>query len=613
MRIIIPTAWVPADGLKLEENARTAIRATENTLVVAGPGSGKTELLAQKACYLLQTNTCTYPRRILAISFKRDAAFNLGERVKRRCGENLSHRFDSFTFDSFAKQLLDRFRNGIPHPYSIAGNYEIMAKPKQAKPEIGNAFRVVNNEYFQTNAVKFEEFISSVPLPHDCSDPDKSIIQAAWLYLTNGNPPKVDFKMVMRLAEYIMASNPIIKSYLQQTYSHVFLDEFQDTTYLQYDFLRTCFDGSQVNYTAVGDDKQTIMGWAGAMPNIFETYMADVEAERLPLVMNFRSAPKLVNLQNYLVKELLGKTDFAQPSPDWEGGQGEARICFFNNQEDETTYLLSQIKHWIEIEAINPRDICILVKQLPGNYTTHLVESLAANGIRARDEGRLQDLLTEEATVYVINFLKVIFSERFDKESDAVFKFLCSINLGLDDRELLKLKRNYLDSCRQFSQKYRSVEITADILKQMVITIIMFAGQAKIKNTYIQYQQGNWLKSTMQELLKCLGEYYSQAGNMNSALDALCGKDSIPIMTTHKSKGLEYHTMVFVGLEDGAFWTYPTQADSDNNLLFVALSRAKERVLFTFCSNRGGPQIATDIVRIHELLKASPDVTVLDL
>src|ERR1039458_7035769 len=91
--------WRPADGLKLEPNAFIAARETQRSLALtAGPGAGKTEMLAQRADFLLRTGGCRYPKRILAISFKVDASRNLKERVKRRCGTTLSSRFDSYTF-----------------------------------------------------------------------------------------------------------------------------------------------------------------------------------------------------------------------------------------------------------------------------------------------------------------------------------------------------------------------------------------------------------------------------------------------------------------------------------------------------------------------------------
>src|ERR1700674_3767605 len=103
--------WQPADGLVLEPNALKAVKEQKKSVAVtAGPGAGKTEMLAQRADFLLRTGGCRYPQRILAISFKVDASRNLKDRVRRRCGPELASRLDSHTFHAFAKRLIDRFR-----------------------------------------------------------------------------------------------------------------------------------------------------------------------------------------------------------------------------------------------------------------------------------------------------------------------------------------------------------------------------------------------------------------------------------------------------------------------------------------------------------------------
>jgi DNA helicase-2/ATP-dependent DNA helicase PcrA len=118
-------AWRPA-GVTLEDAALRAVKSVNNTLVIAGPGAGKTELLAQRASFLLETGLCPPPRRILAISFKRDAATNLEDRVVRRIGRQLAARFDSMTFDAFAKDLIDRFRLALPREYRPTGDYAVL-------------------------------------------------------------------------------------------------------------------------------------------------------------------------------------------------------------------------------------------------------------------------------------------------------------------------------------------------------------------------------------------------------------------------------------------------------------------------------------------------------
>lgn len=106
--------WKPADNLTLEPNAQKAATEQIHSLALtAGPGAGKTEMLAQRADFLLRSGTCTYPKRILAISFKVDASQNLRERVKKRCGYDLASRFDSYTFHAFAKRIIDRDRKSV--------------------------------------------------------------------------------------------------------------------------------------------------------------------------------------------------------------------------------------------------------------------------------------------------------------------------------------------------------------------------------------------------------------------------------------------------------------------------------------------------------------------
>lgn len=70
------------------------------------------------------------------------------------------------------------------------------------------------------------------------------------------------------------------------------------------------------------------------------------------------------------------------------------------------------------------------------------------------------------------------------------------------------------------------------------------------------------------------------------ALENFEGVHSIPIMTIYKSKGLEYDTVYFVGLEDKAFWNFSQRSEEDRCAFFVALSRAKREVMFTFCKRR---------------------------
>ena len=103
------------------------MRSSDHRAVIAGPGAGKTELLAQRAVYLLQTGNCPAPRRILAISYKRSSARTLAERVHARCHHSDAARFTSMTFDAFAKSLLDRFGQTLPRRWRPRPDYAILS------------------------------------------------------------------------------------------------------------------------------------------------------------------------------------------------------------------------------------------------------------------------------------------------------------------------------------------------------------------------------------------------------------------------------------------------------------------------------------------------------
>ncbi|WP_153848793.1 UvrD-helicase domain-containing protein [Sphingobacterium paramultivorum] len=606
MKPIKSNEWIPADGMDLEKNAFKVATTIENNLVVAGPGAGKTELLAQKACFLLQTNTCKFPHKVLAISFKRDAAYNLKERVKLRCGDELSKRFDSLTFDSFAKQLLDRFKQALPAEYRIQPEYDIV---------LGDQFILALYEsedinYFNTTDRNTIIQLHNAQLPHSSNNLAETIRHNVWQKMIQQS--KLSFTMLMRLAEYVINTNPKIKKYLQQTYHFVFLDEFQDTTEIQYDLFKSCFLDSQTAYTAVGDDKQRIMMWAGARETVFEDFIADANATRIPLNMNFRCAPRLVTLLNHLTSNLLGKDDFATPSPKWKAEQGECYFWVFENPEYEMKILFREIQNWINKDGINPRDICILVKQQLAQYVGDLINYFNENGIKARDENKLQDILTQEVCIYIINILYAIFQKKAGEAKQVAFAFLSNLHTELEDEQLLKLQNTLSFFIKKKQNEYRKNTLNEEQINTLIDEIIDFAGKDRIRASFPSYRNIAEFNRTTTSLKEAfIKDYNTAKSNMILALDMLVGKNTIPVMTIHKSKGLEYHTVIFIGLEDGAFWSFQQQPDEDKCAFFVALSRAKERVVFTFSKQRVGRfglqnQSITKIkVILEELQKSS--------
>jgi superfamily I DNA/RNA helicase len=265
---------------ELEQAAWAAVRASRSACVVAGPGAGKTELLAQRATFLLETGQCPSPSRILAISYKRDAAENLQARVQKRCTPQLSRRFTSVTFDAFTKSIVDRFALALPPRWRLPNGYGDIAIATRA--DITKYLRSRTNSGSWGRALAaidpatFESTVLGqwrLPVEKVASQSAEEFVAAWWWYEQLHNraprPANLSFTMLNRLAELILRHNPLLLRALRHTYPYVLIDECQDTTYAQYDFMLSVFVADGICVTAVGDDKQRIMDWAGAVPDVF--------------------------------------------------------------------------------------------------------------------------------------------------------------------------------------------------------------------------------------------------------------------------------------------------------------------------------------------------------
>ena len=590
MKIVHPDKWLPCDGITLEEAANAAVRCSDrHVLVIAGPGAGKTELLAQKAAFLFQTNQCRDPQRILAISFKTDAAENLKERVEQRCGAEIKGRFVSMTYDAFAKSILDHFMYALPESLRPLPDYLV-----NDNDTIDAVFRYVgyrNPDGLSPSRLRsaYDSFLSRINLPITGAE----IGHRVWpllLHGFDGNKATLTFKMIMMLAIYIIKTNPHIKRALQMTYSFVFLDEFQDTTDIQYAFVKECFFGSATKITAVGDNKQRIMVWAGAVKTIFNDFHKELDPLGVRLVMNHRSAPRLVALQKAMYNSLKEKATEVSVSDRWDEDDGDIVLVVADDEQLEASAISEDIMSRIS-EGTKPSDICILCKQIPQNYAPAIIYELEKHGVRARIENEYQDLIKEPIIDLLIKFLLCADNRKHPNEWNFIEESLVEL-WGIGESQ----------GNDAYDEMQRKLVALADSVKAMVKqgingvqwrdtleAIIGFFNIEKIKAKFPAYKQGTHLDDLIDKFESLFfDEYVAACGDWNRAIENFRGEHSIPIMTIHKSKGLEYTAVYFVGLEDSAFWNFRNQPDEDRCTFFVALSRAKESVTFTFCKRRTG-------------------------
>jgi len=611
--MIDPADWIPQGVEGLEPTALEVVRSAKNELIVAGPGAGKTELLAQRASFLLQTNRCTFPKRILAISFKKDAATNLKDRVQDRCGTDLASRFDSLTFDAFAKSLLDRFSDGLPDFWKPSNDYEISSTNYRHFDDFLNEFQrnqIPVSEQMQgqsrprTNAFT-ERYIFGSPLTVDHQSSSDIWVTAAslwWRQRLQGTAGRsqLDFPMIQRLTELALRINPILQSAIQATYSHVFLDEFQDTTGPQYDLVLAAFRGSKVVLTAVGDKKQQIMRWAGALDDAFERYEEDFRSHKRALISNYRSSPELVRIQHVLARAVDNDYVDVESQVIQQSVGSVCTVFEYLNPRREAEHIAQIIEESMAERSLKPRNFAVLVRQKTTDYESELAEAFMARGLRIRDENVIQDLLAERLTSIVVPFLKLGCVDRggdlwleCTEITEALWAIRPDDELAVIPQRLSKLH----DHLRLLMQTGTYSEAET---RQILDEIIDHLGRPNIKNEYQEYRQGDWMNNTENELVRLLTQSCRTSENWQDGLAEFEGENIVPLMTIHKSKGLEYDTVFFVGLDDNAWWSFARQPEESRSTFFVAFSRAKQSVAFTYCEQRDGK---SQVASLYDLLQ----------
>lgn len=516
--------WKPADGLILEPNAMTVVISKIGCYALtAGPGAGKTEMLAQRADFLLRTQTCRYPRRILAISFKTDASTNLKDRVIKRCGSDLAIRFDSFTFHAFAKKIIDRFRNLLVGQDALDFDYKIGEARVERK--------------------------------------------------------QITFNELVPFAISILESSNMARNIIKTTYTDVFLDEFQDCTDLQYRLIKLAFLGTDTRIVSVGDNKQRIMGWAGAVEGIFKDFTSDFSATHLRLYRNFRSKPKLLRLQNEIIKVI--EPESAMPNSSFYGNEGDIVIRSFADDLAEAEYISQKIKYWITKEGVPPQEIAILISKQIDLYAYFLMREFNRLNIPFRNEQQLQDLSSEPIAQLMVDFLLCIYSNH---EAKAWIRLNEKLSLF---EEVEQSSTNILlgKYIQKQSKVYRQSKDFSDWWGKLCY-LLKKLGIQRLINLSPSYESADYLKDLIKSFKQELEAILRLEPDIVKALVRFSGDDAVRILTIHKSKGLEFDSVIMTAIEKEIFFG---KAHDERCAFFVGVSRAKRRLILTHSAIRSRP------------------------
>ena len=226
--------------------------------------------------------------------------------------------------------------------------------------------------------------------------------------------------------------------------------------------------------------------------------------------------------------------------------------------------------------------------------------------LKVRNEARtvggiaIQDLVNEKAYSFLLASVKLAVNVRDGQPFQHCRNTIADVrgadlNSDKGHSETLHAVRSIIGELEHLINGRNPSEVTG---REIADLILVHIERGELQRTYREYIGGERLNSTINGFEAFFDECRDGSASWSECISNMEGSDSVRLMTIHKSKGLEYHTVIFAEFNDDAFWGN----DDDVNVFFVALSRACERVYFSFTKDSKGSK---NVMELYKKLQSS--------
>jgi superfamily I DNA/RNA helicase len=310
----------------------------------------------------------------------------------------------------------------------------------------------------------------------------------------------------------------------------------------------------------------------------------DFAAVSLNMYRNFRSMPRLLRMQNEIIRVLDPAS--VMPEEQLAGEGGEVFAWRFESSQQEAEYLAELIAGWIRTEQVPLSEIAVLVSKQLDLYADHLMAALDSRSIPFRNEQQMQDISTEPAARLIVDYLSCLYGQREPKAWIRLMNHLVpfaddGVQSGVrqDFQRFIKAQRKSAALAELIDEPYSGWwESVCDFLNKVGIEVLValspdYESHARIKEVTKD------TKDRIEEILKL-------ESDLPKALERFSDDQAVRILTIHKSKGLEFDSVIILGVENQTFWG---EADAERCAFFVGVSRAKRRLVLTSSNCRETP------------------------
>jgi len=590
------------DLTRLSDQQRTIVLAPEGPLlVVAGPGCGKTTLIAARIAYLVAVKGID-PASILAMAFTRVAAGQLRERLHGLLGDQ-ARQVEVSTFHALGLRIIRHWQEELgfgSRPLTVYDQYEARQVLADCAATIGIDLKrltlaelALEIDRFRLDGCSALELALARQL---VADYEARLRQRG----------AVDFPSMLALPLRLFSSEPRALQLYRDTYRYVFADELQDVSPAQYDLLRRIAERHR-NLAAVGDLAQTLYAYRGAGGHVFRRFREDfAELAERALDENFRSTAHIVAMANRLGEQL----SYAQPLHTENPAGPKPHVYLAADEQAEAVFVAGELLRLLDSQRIAcPGEVAVL-------YRTNA------------QAGQLVAVLREARIPYRVAGDGELFSQPEVQQALAYLRL--AVNPG-DERALARIvnvpPRGLARLARRVEMEAYSVEALTAIASEFgadaaarTDELVRFLGElsqaaavrrpaaildmiledgglagwlSQLPDAEVRLKRLQSLRDLLQEAADGLAAWLVDLA-LSPDLEPVQGDAEAVLLTTiHRAKGREWPVVFIVGVEEGLLPHARAIEDGhqggleeETRVAYVALTRARERLYLTGCRRR---------------------------
>ncbi|MEE0780554.1 MAG: ATP-dependent helicase [Sellimonas sp.] len=573
-------------------------------MVLAGPGSGKTAVITGRLEWMIR-HFRIRPEEILVITFTKYAVKEMKERFLARMG--LKHCPVTFgTFHGIYYGMLRQIYHLAPDQILTEEEQKAMAEAAVRDVERENRKRPKDKDVLlMIGKVKNNGGFSGIT-----DDPEDRQIYHAY-EKRKKEAGRIDFDDMLLLCYQLFCRQPQILKKWQERYPYSLIDEFQDSSKIQYEIIKL-LAGKRANLFVVGDDDQAIYGFRGATPGIMKQFMEDFpQASLVRLSVNYRSSAFIVQASGKVIRK--NKSRFSKDLEAVHDRGKPVHVQELKDMEQEAEYVAAAVKKKLE-EGVPPEEISVIFRTVQD--ASMVMSAFMNRGIpffmKEKAFHLFEHFIAEDMKAYFriamgernrSDFLRVINrpnryisrsaleKERTDFEDLKLFYcdkewMLDRIDAFEEDMEavsrmapyaafqfLLK-KTGYQEYLKEYSQK-------------------MQIEEAELTEIVDELAQSMKKMDTMKEWIEFTQVYTDRIRQMEKEEKFTKGKTAL--LTMHGAKGLEYRCVYIIEAQEGSIphrkAIVEEEIEEERRLFYVAMTRAKEELSICYVKEKNGKEV----------------------